>query len=153
MQHLFATTILILTLLGCGQREEFNRSETIQMNEHPSVQIIDDANLEFVSVCLYVDNASVMAIGTKMNELDERAHMHGYNWEAVLRFFLKANHPQLMEGFGCDPEAGMFVAFYDRSDANRGKAKNLHDILIDLIKNEEQLYTLVQSHSDEIEWD
>lgn len=110
------------------------------MSESSSVEIIDDANFESISVSLYIESELLMGIGAKMNELDERAHMNGYNWEAVLKLFLKASHPQLVEGLVCDPEAGMLVASYHRSDTNRAKAKKLHRILIDLIENEEQLY-------------
>ena len=82
-----------------------------------------------ITVCFYIEDDEIFAIGEKMNELCDEAYMNGYNWEAFLSHYLKKNAPDLLEGMEPDPEA------------------------TSLIENEEELYRIVQEESEEIEWD
>ena len=43
------------------------------------------------SVCLYVEQPEIMAIGQRMEELCPEAYMNGYNWEAFLQHYLQKN--------------------------------------------------------------
>lgn len=106
-----------------------------------------------VDICLYNENKKVYEIGEKMNEIDEWAYMNGYNWEAFLNCYLAKKEPGLLEGLKTDPEAGMYVAYYDLSPENEQKAKRFAEIITSLIENEENLYQFLRDNGDEIEWD
>ena len=111
-------------------------------------------NMEnIVDICFYIDKDNILAIGEKMNEICEDAYMNGYNWEALLNFYLENNAPELLDGMNTDPEAGMYVAYYDLSPENEKKAEKFAEIITHLVENEEELYSLVRDHGDEIEWD
>ena len=111
-------------------------------------------NIEkIVDVCFYIDQDKILAISEKMNEICEEAYMNGYNWEAVLNYYLKNNAPELLDGLGTDPEAGMYAAYYDLSPENEKKAEKLAELITHLVENDEELYSLVREHGDDIEWD
>ncbi|MEM6672492.1 MAG: Imm51 family immunity protein [Planctomycetota bacterium] len=120
---------------------------------HPSIRLIDDDDLETISLCLYVEDDAVFAMGERINEQCEDAYMNGYNWEALILFWLKDKHPDLADGLETDPEAGMFAADYAKSDANRVKAKKFYDALAALVSDEEALTAYILEHSEAIPWD
>ncbi len=94
-----------------------------------------------------------MAIGDKMNALNECAYMNGYNWEAFLIFYLSKNSSALLEGLNCDPEAGMYAANYTLTESNEKKAGEFAQIIEDLVENEDKIYQVVKEFGEEIEWD
>ncbi|MBN1801300.1 MAG: hypothetical protein JW891_07325 [Candidatus Lokiarchaeota archaeon] len=107
-----------------------------------------------ISMCFYIESTKILEIGDKMNEINPMAYMNGYNWEAILDYYLGSNHPELLEDLIHDPEAGMYVAVYEPiNEKNEQKAEKLAKIIEDLIENEEKLYALIKEHGDEIEWD
>ena len=108
---------------------------------------------KIVDICFYIDKDNILAIGDKMNEICEDAYMNGYNWEALLNYYLKNNAPELLDGVNTDPEAGMYVAYYDLSPENEQKAEKFAALIIDLVEHEDKLYDLVREHGNEIEWD
>ena len=108
---------------------------------------------KYVEVCFYIENENILAVGVKMNEVDENAYMNGYNWEAFFNCYLDKKVPELMEGMKTDPEAGMYVAYYDISKENEAKAERFADIIISLVENEEELYSFLRENGEEIEWD
>ncbi|MBR3901800.1 MAG: hypothetical protein IKJ60_09695, partial [Ruminococcus sp.] len=42
-----------------------------------------------ISLVFYIENDKVMAIGEKLQEINENAYMNGYNWEAVLNCYIE----------------------------------------------------------------
>lgn len=108
---------------------------------------------DYSEVCLYNDDPKIIGTGEKMNEINEDAYMNGYNWEAFLNCYLAKKEPALLEGMKTDPEAGMYVAYYDFSPENEQKAKRLGEIIVSLIENEEELFQFLRDNGDEIEWD
>lgn len=111
-------------------------------------------NIEnMVDVCFYIDHEKPFAVGEKMNRICADAEMHGYNWEALLRFYLENNAPELLEGMKTDPEADMYAAYYELTPENEKKAEKFSELITHLVENEEELYSLVRDHGDEIEWD
>jgi len=117
------------------------------------VKVIKNEKSGSISVCFYIEQDKVLRIGEEMNKLNEQAYMNGYNWEAFLNYYLENNHPDVYGGMGCDPEAGMFVAFYKLTPDNEKKAEKLSQIIEDLVENESKLYEIVRNKGDEIEWD
>ena len=106
-----------------------------------------------ISVCLYIEKDKIMAIGEKMNELNEEAYMNGYNWEVFIEAYLTKNKPELLEGLEPDPEAGAYYANYELNSTNEKKAAELVELLIGLVSNEETILEFVRTDGDNIEWD
>ncbi|MBC2101129.1 hypothetical protein HCB11_02335 [Listeria marthii] len=106
-----------------------------------------------LSVCLNISTEKLIAIGEKMNEMNEDAYMHGYNWEAFLNYYLAKHAPDVLEGMGSDPEAGMYVAYYTLSPETEARAEKLVQIITNLIENEELLYQTVKNEGNQIDWD
>ena len=52
-----------------------------------------------------------------------------------------------------DPEADMYVAYYDLTPENKKKSEKFAEIITSLIENEEELYQFLRDNGDEIEWD
>ncbi len=105
------------------------------------------------SVCFYIEQPEIMAIGQKMEEICPEAYMNGYNWEAFLCRYLEQEAPELLEGMGSDPEAGMYAAYYGAAPENRQKAQRLLDTIQSLVEEPEQIYKLLKEQGDQIEWD
>lgn len=108
---------------------------------------------DYAEVCFYIEHDNILAIGGKMNGIDENAYMNGYNWEAFFNCYLAKNAPELLEGMETDPEAGMYVAYYKLSDGNAAKAKRFEELIISLVENERELYDFLRENGGEIEWD
>ena len=94
-----------------------------------------------------------LAVGQKMNEINEEAYMNGYNWDAFFNYYLAENSPYILESMESDPEAGSYSAYFDDSAEYEQKAKRFADIIISLIENEEEIYKILREKGDEIEWD
>lgn len=108
---------------------------------------------KYAEVCFYIENNNISAIGEKMNGIDENAYMNGYNWEAFFNCYLAKKAPELLEGMNTDPEAGMYVAYYELSDENTVKANRFEELIVSLVENERELYDFLRENGGEIEWD
>ncbi len=108
---------------------------------------------EYLRVCFYIEEPKIMAIGEKLEAINEQAYMNGYNWEALLRYYLEQNAPEVLEKMEADPEAGTYVAYYPLAEENEARAEKLFKIIGGLVEREEELCRLVREHGDEIEWD
>ncbi len=106
-----------------------------------------------LSICFYIENEKPFAVGNKMHELHEGAYMNGYNWEAFFNYYLAKHNPIILNGMETDPEAGMYVAYYELNADNEEKAQQLAKVIEDLIENEEKLYQLIKEDGDKIVWD
>ncbi|MDV0447066.1 hypothetical protein MsAg5_09390 [Methanosarcinaceae archaeon Ag5] len=106
-----------------------------------------------ISVCFYIEHEKAFAIGEKMYDLNEEAYMNGYNWEAFFNYYLPKYEPDVMDGMDTDPEAGMYVAFYDLTPENEARAEKFIEIIRRLVDNEDELYRIVREESDNILWD
>ena len=108
---------------------------------------------ESISVCFWIEQDKLLAIGNKMNAIKEEAYMNGYNWEAFFNYYLAKYAPDVTEGMDTDPEAGMYAAYYDLTPENEVRAEKFVQIITNLVENEEELYRIVREEGDEIEWD
>ncbi len=106
-----------------------------------------------ISVCFYIENEKPFAIGEKMNEINEEAYMNGYNWEMFFNYYLEKYEPDILEEMEADPEAGMYVAYYNDTAENKKRAEKFAQIIENLIENEDTLYKIVTEEGGEIEWD
>ena len=108
---------------------------------------------EEVSLTLGVEDERIFALGQKMEAACPEAYMNGYNWDALLRYYLEKNEPDILNGMDSDPEAGMYAVHWPLSPENEAKAKRLEEIIRSLVEHEEELCRLVAEHGGEIEWD
>ncbi len=106
-----------------------------------------------ISVTLSLKDAKVAAIGQKIKTINEQADMTGSNWEALLNYYLEEQHPDIAGGMGSDANAGKFTAYYKHNPQNEAKAKQLAEVIEDLIENESKLYDIVKNNADEIDWE
>ncbi len=104
-------------------------------------------------VCFYIEEDKIMEIGEKMNEINEMAYMNGYNWEAFFRRYLEVNNPDILGNMENDPEAGMYVAYFESDPENEKRADKFVEIIKRLVENEDEIYKFVTKEGDAIEWD
>lgn len=86
-----------------------------------------------------------------MNEIDEKAYMNGYNWEAFFNYYLSKHAPDVLEEMDTDSEAGTYVACYPLTAKNEARADKFIGIINNLVENEEELYRIVREEGDKIE--
>lgn len=108
---------------------------------------------KYVEVCFYIEDKAVMALGERLNGLREEAYMNGYNWEAFFNCYLAQNAQELLEGMKTDPEAGMYVAYYDLTPENEAKADKFNELIHKLVEEPELLYDFMREHAWDVEWD
>jgi len=106
-----------------------------------------------ISVTFIIEYDEILAIGNKMEEINENAYMNGYNWEAFFYSYLEQNAPELLEDYDTDSEAGTFVAFYPATTEGERQAKKLAKLIESLVENEEMIYQFIRDYGDDIEWD
>ena len=114
----------------------------IEMPEHGSIL-----------VCVHIENDEIFQLGERINAKYEEAYMNGYNWDAVIRFYVAKVDPQLSGEIATDPEAGMFSANMVFSPENLEKMKRFEAHVRKLLSDEVELFTLIEENRDQIEWD
>ena len=99
------------------------------------------------------ENNEPFAVGEKLYAINENAYMNGYNWEAFFNCYLAINAPELLEDMHTDPEAGMYVAYYDLTPENEAKADKFNELIHKLVEEPELLYDFMREHAWDVEWD
>lgn len=106
-----------------------------------------------ITVTFYIEDEQVMALGERLAEVCEDAYMNGYNWDALLSFYLRKNMRALLIGMESDPEAGLYAAYYEANDENRPRAQALAELIAELVEDGDELVSFVEEYGEEIEWD
>ena len=106
-----------------------------------------------VGISFDVEAEKPFHVGEQMNAAHEMAYMNGYNWAALLDWYLAQREPALLEGLEHDPEAGSYAGYYLLSPENEAKAEKVAELIRALVENEAEACRLVREHGDEIEWD
>ncbi len=106
-----------------------------------------------VSLSFVAEDSKVMSLGEKLETLCPEAYMNGYNWDALLRYYLEKHEPDILAGMDTDPEAGSYAALWPLSPENEARAERFEKLIRSLIENEEELCRIVRDEGDEIEWD
>ena len=119
-----------------------NSIKLIEMPEHGSI-----------SLCIYIENEGIFQLGERINERFEEAYMNGYNWDALIRFYISKVDPDLMQEVKTDPEAGMFSAYMSYSEENLDKMRRLKSYIHGLLSDEIVLFKLIEDNHDSVEWD
>ena len=112
------------------------------------------SNEDGIQIFLDVQQDVVLQIGEAMQEIQEEAYMNGENWAIFFQYYLEQYAPDLLEGLESDAEAGMYAAYYETAiPENHRKALQLADLLNALLAHSEQIYQILRTTEDEIEWD
>lgn len=117
------------------------------------IKLIEMPELDSISVCVYNEHEDLFALGERINEKHEQAYMNGYNWDALIRFYVGQKDPNLMAEVGTDPEAGMFSAYMSYSPENLEKMKRFEALVREMVSSDDELIAFVDAHVEEIEWD
>lgn len=112
-----------------------------------------NSDRENISLIFHIENKKITEIGKNIEKINPDAYMNGYNWEAFLNYYLKRQSSDVLEDMDSDPEAGMYIAYYDNTPKNIVKINKLEEIIKYLIENPDDIYEIVREHGDEIEWD
>ncbi len=129
------------------------------MNEynrrHLKEYVRKNINKEYNSISVLFENEidKVLTIGQKIEEIDNKAYMNGYNWDVLFNYYLAKNYPDILVGLESDPEAGCYIASYKLNEENEVRADKFIEIIKSLIENEEELYRIVREEGNNIEWD
>ncbi len=120
------------------------KSEVVMNKEYIEFRETEEGS----EVVFQIDDDDILELGEKINEIDELAYMNGYNWEALINFYLQKEHPDLLDGLSTDPEAGMYAAYYSNENA-----KKLYEVIKSFVENEEKVLNFVKSNHADILWD
>ncbi|MCR9198572.1 MAG: immunity 51 family protein [Planctomycetaceae bacterium] len=118
-----------------------------------SIKLIEMPEHDSISVCVYNEHDGLFALGERINARHEQAYMNGYNWDALIRFYVGRKDAALMENVETDPEAGMFSAYMSHSSENLTAMKQFEAYVREMVSNDERLIASVDAHVAEIEWD
>ena len=64
---------------------------------YESVKLSEMPEHGSISVCVYNVNDGIFQLGERINERFDEAYMNGYNWDALIRFYVGKVDPDLME--------------------------------------------------------
>jgi len=117
------------------------------------VKLIEMPEHNSISVCVYNENDGIFELGERINERFEEAYMNGYNWDALITYYVNKIDAELMSVIDTDPEAGMFSAYIDYSQDNLEKMKLFEDHVKKMLADEDVLMKFIADNYDEIEWD
>lgn len=144
-------------MTGCSldknEQQNYNDMEEINMQDNTNefVQVIRSD--EYIIVSFDIENEAIMGLGDRLNEIEEQAYMNGYNWDALIGYYLNINAPELLNGLESDPEAGMYTGYYDNNDENMTKAEKLAEYIRNMVDDPDKLCEFVKENGADIPWD
>ncbi|NNJ26242.1 Imm51 family immunity protein [Alienimonas chondri] len=118
-----------------------------------SIKLLEMPDHGSVSVCVYNEHDGLFELGERINARCEEAYMNGYNWDALIRFYVDRKDPELMAEVETDPEAGSYAAYMSYSPENVEKMRRFQAHVRSMVADEEALLAFVDAHKDDIEWD
>ena len=134
-----------------GERDSPSRKDRIVYDE--SIKLIEMPEHSSISVCVSNEQESLLALSERINARFDEAYMNGYNWDALIRFYVASIDPKLMDEVKSDPEAGMYSAYMSYSPENLEKMKRFESHVRAMLADETALMRFIEDHYDEIEWD
>ena len=118
-----------------------------------SIKLIEMPEHDTISVCVFNENDGIFEFGERLNEQFDEAYMNGYNWEALIKYYVNKVDPDLMQEVETDPEAGMFSAYMAYSQENLEKMKRFETHIRTMLTDEQTLVQFIADNYDNIEWD
>ncbi|MDX1943803.1 MAG: Imm51 family immunity protein [Pirellulaceae bacterium] len=118
-----------------------------------SIKLLEMPEHNAISVCVYNENEGLFELGERINARFDEAYMNGYNWDALIRFYVASLDPTLMDEVETDPEAGMFTAYMPYSRDNLEKMRRFESHVRAMVASEQKLMKFIEEHYTAIEWD
>lgn len=118
-----------------------------------SIKLLEMPDHDSISVCVFNENEGLFELGERINARFDEAYMNGYNWDALIRFYVANIDPELMAEIESAPEAGMYSAYMSFSPENIKKMKRFESFIRVMVADEAALMKFIEEHCDEIEWD
>lgn len=118
-----------------------------------SIKLIEMPEHNSISVCVYNENDGIFEFGERINEQFEEAYMNGYNWDALITYYVNSVDSDLMTEVNTDPEAGMFSAYMEYNQDNLDKMKRFEAHIRTMLTDEAVLLKFIADNYEEIEWD
>lgn len=118
-----------------------------------SIKLIEMPEHNSISVCVYNEHDAIFELGERIQKKFEAAYMNGYNWDALITYYVNLLDPKLMSLIESDPEAGMFAAYMPYSEANREKMRRFESYIKTMVSDENMLMQFITDHYEKIEWD
>lgn len=118
-----------------------------------NIKLLEMPEHDSISVCVYNENEGLFELGERINARFEEAYMNGYNWDALISFYVAIIDPALMTEIESDPEAGMYSAYMSLGPENLEKMKRFELHIRAMIADEAALMKFIEDHCAEIEWD
>ena len=112
-----------------------------------SVKLIEMPEHNSISVCVYIEQDGIFELGERINARFEEAYMNGYNWDALITFYVNSVDSELMKVVGTDPEAGMFAAYMsEHNSKNVQLMKKFEQHVRDLLADEVVLMQFIEDN-------
>lgn len=118
-----------------------------------SIKLFEHPEQDSIAVCVYCEQDGLLSLGERIYERFDQAYMNGYNWDALIRFYVQQTDPDLAQEVEADPEAGMFAAYMSHSPENLVKMQRYESLIRKLVQDEATLMAFIEDHYEEIEWD
>lgn len=118
-----------------------------------SIKLIEMPEHNSISVCVFSDNDGIFEFGERIYEQFDEAYMNGYNWDALITYYVNSVDPDLMKEVQTDPEAGMFSAYMGYTPDNLEKMKRFEAHIRTMLTDEETLLKFIADNYRKIEWD
>ncbi len=135
---------------------DFTEDGIVKINSKEVVKNIKVPDNEYIyleqdsMLIINLDNEYMLNLGEKINKIEEYAYMNGYNWDVFLRLYLQKLYPELLENLETDPEAAMYIAYYDDNNNNE---KKLFNIVKKFIENSDLVCDFLKRYGNEIIWE
>ena len=117
------------------------------------IKLIEMPDINSISICVYNENDGIFEFGERINKQFEAAYMNGYNWDALITYYVNSVDPDLMAEVKTDPEAGMFSAYMEFSQDNLEKMKRFEAHVRKMLADEDTLLKFIADNYEKIEWD
>ncbi len=118
-----------------------------------SVRLVEMPEHNVISVFLFNENEGIFQLGERINKRFEAAYMNGYNWDALIRFYVNTVDTDLMNAIETDPESGMFSARMSYSPQNLDRMRRFESHIRTLVSDEDALFRFIEDNLGAIEWD
>lgn len=117
------------------------------------IQLLDSEDSDWITVCVQNEMEGLFELSERIHARFDEAYMNGYNWDALIRYYVDQVEPGFMVDVETDPEAGSFSAYMPRSAENMAKMKRFETHVRTMVADEAALLEFIEAHRDEIEWD
>ena len=118
-----------------------------------SIKLIEMQEHNSIAVCVYNENDELFEFGERINKQFDQAYMNGYNWDALITYYVNSVDSDLMAEINTDPEAGMFSAYIEYNQDNLYKMKRFEAHIRTMLSDEAILLKFITDNYEKIEWD